>query len=82
MRGEGVPEEVLAAVECLTRRAGESYDDFIARVRVNPVAREVKLADLEDNMNVRRVGQLGPSDLERLGKYHRAWRLLREAGDV
>lgn len=81
LRDEGVPEEVLAAVECLTRREGESYDDFIERVRANPVAREVKLADLEDNMNVRRISEVKPSDLERLGKYHRAWCALRAGGE-
>lgn len=82
LRGEGVPEEVLAAVECLTRREGESYDDFIVRVRGNRIAREVKLADLEDNMNIRRMGQVRPKDLERLERYHRAWCALRGTGDA
>lgn len=82
LRGEGVPEEVLAAVECLTRREGESYDEFIGRVRGNRIAREVKLADLEDNMNIRRMGEVRPADLERLERYHRAWRALRETGDA
>ncbi len=64
---------MLAAVECLTRRGGETYEEFVERVRQNPLAREVKVADLEDNMNMLRMRRVGPKDLERLEKYHRAW---------
>ena len=76
LRGEGFSEEILEAVDCLTHREGESYEEFVERVRTNPIARQVKIADLEDNMNIRRIGQLGAKDLERLGKYHRAWCVL------
>lgn len=79
LRERGFPEEVLSAVECLTRRAGESYEAFIERVRTNPVAQRVKIADLEDNMNVQRIGQMTAKDLERLEKYHRSWKLLTDA---
>jgi (p)ppGpp synthase/HD superfamily hydrolase len=79
LREEGIPEEVLEAVDRLTHRDGESYEEFVERVRTNPTARQVKIADLEDNMNIRRINQLGASDLERLEKYHRAWRVLRGA---
>jgi (p)ppGpp synthase/HD superfamily hydrolase len=78
LRGEGFSEEVLQAVNCLTNRDGESYDDFIARVETNSVARQVKIADLEDNMNVKRIGEMSPKDLARIEKYHRAWRALTE----
>ena len=76
LREVGFSEEVLEAIDCLTHREGESYQEFVERVRTNPIARQVKIADLEDNMNVRRIDQLGPRDLERLEKYHRAWRVL------
>src|SRR5919205_4530801 len=80
LREAGFSEEVLDAVDCLTHREGESYQQFMERVRMNPIARQVKIADLEDNMNVRRITQLGPKDLERLEKYHRAWRVLTGEG--
>jgi (p)ppGpp synthase/HD superfamily hydrolase len=76
LREAGFSEEVVEAVDCLTHREGESYEEFVGRVRANPIARRVKVADLEDNMNIRRIGQLGAKDLERLEKYHRAWRVL------
>jgi (p)ppGpp synthase/HD superfamily hydrolase len=80
LRGEGFSEEVLQAVDCLTHRDGESYDDFIARVRTNAIAWRVKVADLEDNMNVKRIGQITPKDLARIEKYHRAWIALTKEG--
>jgi (p)ppGpp synthase/HD superfamily hydrolase len=79
LRERGFPEEVVEAVACLTHRDGESYEEFVERLRPNPLARRVKIADLEDNMNVLRIGRLGPNDLQRLEKYHRAWRVLKEA---
>jgi (p)ppGpp synthase/HD superfamily hydrolase len=80
LRGEGFSEEVLQAVDCLTRRDDERYDEFVARAQVNPIARQVKIADLEDNMNVKRIGEMTPKDLGRIKEYHRAWRALTQEG--
>lgn len=82
LRAEGFSEEVLEAVECVTNREGESYEKFIERAGKNPIARRVKIADLEDNMNMRRIGELKPKDLERLAKYHRSWRILTAKNPV
>lgn len=76
LREVGVSAEVLAAVDCLTHREDESYQEFIARVQTNAIARQVKVADLEDNMNIQRIKQLEAKDLARLEKYHQAWRIL------
>jgi (p)ppGpp synthase/HD superfamily hydrolase len=76
LRGEGFSEEVLQAVDCLTRRDDESYDEFISRAKADAVARQVKIADLEDNMNIKRIGEMTPKDLTRIEKYHSAWRIL------
>ena len=82
LREEGFPDEVLEAVDCLTHRDGESYQEFVERVRTNRIARQVKVADLEDNMNIMRINQLGAKDLERLEKYHKAWCVLTNVGDI
>ncbi|HLM59193.1 MAG TPA: HD domain-containing protein [Pyrinomonadaceae bacterium] len=76
LRAQGFSKEVLEAVECVTNREGEAYEKFIERAGKNPIARRVKIADLEDNMNIQRIGELKPKDLERLEKYHRSWRIL------
>lgn len=76
LRTEGFPPAVLRAVDCLTHRDGEGYEDFVRRAAADPVARRVKLADIEDNMDMRRIADLTDRDLERLKKYHAARRLL------
>lgn len=78
LRREGFSEEVIAAVDCLTRRTDESYEAFIERARGNPIARQVKLADLADNMDMRRIGVLTDKDTARFKRYHQAWVRLRE----
>ena len=62
LRHKGFPPEVIGAVDCLTRRPGEDYDAYVARVRINPVARRVKLADLEDNLDASRLPEITPKD--------------------
>ena len=59
----------MQALECLAHRDRETYDEFIARVRTNAIASRVKLADLEDNMDMRRLRTLTEKDTERLHKY-------------
>lgn len=74
---KGFAPHLLDALELLTKREGERYDDFIARLAPNPLARRVKLADLEDNMDVRRLSSVQPKDAVRLEKYLRAHRALK-----
>lgn len=72
---------VAHAVQVLTRQEGEDYFDFIERIQQDPIARRVKLADLQDNMNLSRLTQVTETDLKRLKKYQRAFSLLTRAGD-
>ena len=73
----GYPNEVISALDCLTRREDESYMEFVQRAKVNPIAREVKLADMEDNMDIRRLTQITDKDRERLNRYRNAWKFLK-----
>jgi len=73
---EGIPDEVVDAVLCLTKQAGENYQTFVLRAKQNPLARKVKIADIEDNINVLRLLTLSEKDLARIAKYHAAWRVL------
>jgi (p)ppGpp synthase/HD superfamily hydrolase len=79
LRELGYPEEVLGALERLTKREGETYEAFIERVLPHPLARRVKLADLEDNMDVRRLPAVTAKDAERLARYRAAWSRLKQA---
>ena len=80
LRREGFSEEIIAAVDHLTRRETESYEAFVERSSRNPVARRVKLADLEDNMDLTRLKTLTEQDQVRLARYHRAWQRLSDSG--
>jgi (p)ppGpp synthase/HD superfamily hydrolase len=76
LRARGFPAGVLAAVDALTRRPGEAYDAFVERAAAHPVARRVKLVDLEDNLDLRRLDAVTADDLERIDRYLRAFRRL------
>ena len=70
LRQEGFAPAVLAAVDALTRRDGESHADLVMRAAANPLARKVKLADLRDNLTTaERTGGDGE-------KYREGLRLL------
>lgn len=76
LRAQGFTAEIVDGVDAMTRREGEAYEDFVRRAGANPLARTVKLADLEDNMDVRRLPEVTERDAERLRRYRRAWAIL------
>jgi (p)ppGpp synthase/HD superfamily hydrolase len=80
LRAEGFPERVLAAVALLTHdKKNVSYRRYVERIASDPLARKIKLADLEDNLNVKRLRRLGVHETYRLKRYFEAWnRLVRE----
>jgi (p)ppGpp synthase/HD superfamily hydrolase len=72
------PREITDAVDAITKRADEAYDSYIARVKNNPVARKVKLADLRHNMDTSRLRKVSAGDSARLAKYRYAESCLLE----
>lgn len=77
LRAEGFPAEVLEAVRLMTHDKGAiSYEAYVRRLKPNETARKIKLADLEHNMDIRRMDRVRPEDVERLEKYRRAWETL------
>jgi len=77
LQREGFPAAVLNAVELLTHDADTPYEDYVQQIKTNPLAKTVKLADLEDNSDIRRLSGIEEKDLQRLKKYHRAWLILK-----
>ena len=74
---EGFSDEVIAALKCVTKTSeNENYDDFIDRVKKNPLAVTVKINDLTDNMDIRRLPYLSDKDVKRLKKYLKAYKRL------
>lgn len=71
-------EDIIQSVVAITRRKDEaSYYDYIERVKKDDLARCVKIFDLEDNMDIKRLTSLEDKDLKRLSKYWHCWRYLR-----
>lgn len=73
---KGFAQDVVEAVDCLTRREGEDYKDFIQRCAKNPIAVSVKIADLRDNLNPSRLSEMTPKDYRRMEKYRDALLIL------
>ena len=74
---EGFSKEVIDALRCVTKLSdNENYDDFIERVKKNPLAVAVKINDLTDNMDIRRLPYLSDKDVKRLKKYLKAYKRL------
>ncbi len=72
LREEGFSEAVLDAIDALTKRDNENYDDFIDRVIKNKIACQVKLADMMDNMDLTRIINPCEEDYKRVDKYRKA----------
>lgn len=73
------PPEVAEAVDVLTHKKGVSYEDYIREIRDNPIARKVKLADIEHNTDITRLS--GNPELlrgfeKRRAKYELALKIL------
>ena len=68
--------ETAAAVDAISRREGEDWDDYLKRARNNPVARRVKISDLIDNSNLSRIPRVTMRDVDRQKKYNKALRYM------
>jgi len=78
LRDMGFPAEAIAAIQIMTHDKSIPYMDYVARIKKNPIAREVKLADLKHNSDLARLNEVAEKDLERLKKYKKAISLLEE----
>ncbi len=70
-------EEVIEALALLTHDDSEPYMDYVARIKENPVARAVKLADLEHNSDMSRLSVVDDYALKRAEKYKAAIEILK-----
>ncbi len=79
LRAEGFSEDVLEAVKALTKVDGEARLEAAQRAAQKPIARAVKLADVTDNMDLRRIGKPSEKDYARLKEYEQVKELLERA---
>lgn len=73
----GFPTKIVKAVDAVTKRKREGYFDYIDRVKKDPIATEVKIQDLKQNMDLTRLGRKPlKRDLQRKMKYQKALGIL------
>ena len=74
LENEGFSDEIISVLRCVTKESEEEdYEVFINRIAQNPIAVEVKINDLLDNMDITRFKSLDENDLKRLNKYLKAF---------
>ncbi len=78
LRAEGIPEEVLEALQLLTHDPAVPYMEYVEAIRPNPIARAVKLADLRHNSDLTRLDTVDEKAMQRNEKYRKAIALLTE----
>ena len=81
LRGEGFPETVINAIAEMTHDDGTPYMEYVRRLKSNPLAKKVKLADLRHNSDLSRLDSVTPADAERAKKYQQAIALLESEED-
>ena len=81
LRDAGFSEAVVHAVDCVTKRDGEPLADYLCRVKSDPLATVVKLADLRHNSDLSRIPNPTERDLARVKRYHEEIQFLSEGKD-
>ena len=73
---QGFPQHIVEGILSVTKREGETYEDFVKRAKQNTIGRIVKIHDLEDNLDVLRLDEVSPEMAARYSKYLKALRYL------
>lgn len=75
----GFGKDICDALRLLKHDKSVPYMDYVRRIKENPIAATVKLADLRHNSDLSRLDSVDEEDQERVEKYREAIRILVEA---
>lgn len=78
LRGMGFSHATLEAISLMTHEKGIPYMEYVAAIKKNPIARQVKIADLRHNSTLTRLDNVTQKDLDRVAKYKKALDYLIE----
>jgi len=78
LMGEGFSAEICQKLRLLSHDKSVSYDDYIAKIAMDPICKEIKKADLRHNSNITRLKDVRKKDFDRLQKYSLAYKYLSE----
>lgn len=71
LREYGFSEDILMALDLVTKKKGPDYDEdlYYEKIKTNPIAREVKLADLKHNSDISRIPHPTEKDIRKTEYY-------------
>ena len=72
----GFSDEIISAIKLMTHDDAVPYMEYIRRIKRNPLAAEVKLADLKHNSDITRLDTIDETAEKRVKKYEEAIQLL------
>ena len=81
LRKFGFAEDVLSAISLMTHADDVPYMEYVVKIKTNPIAKAVKLADLKHNSDMSRLDQITQTDEERAKKYKQAIELLENSNE-
>ena len=79
LRKFGFAEDVLSAISLMTHADDVPYMEYVVKIKTNPIAKAVKLADLKHNSDMSRLDRITQKDEERAKKYKQAIELLENS---
>ncbi len=74
----GFSNKTINTIDALSKRKGEDYGDYISRVKKDPAAVKVKIADLVDNMDIRNVKDITSIDIEKMNRRKKYYSELKK----
>ena len=77
LTAEGFNEEVITAIKLLTHNKKVPYKKYFENIKTNKIALKVKVADLEDNMDIKRIAKPKFRDYARLSEYLKYYNELK-----
>jgi len=78
LKNMGFGSEILEALSLLTHDDAVPYMEYVSRIKSNPIAKAVKLADLTHNSDLTRLDTVDKKAIDRVVKYKKAIELLKE----
>ena len=78
LQDEGFSTQILEGLQSVTKTSeDENYDEFVQRALTNAIGRQVKIADIKDNLDVTRLDILNEKDMKRLQSYKKSLKILQ-----
>jgi len=92
LKDQGCSDEIIAALQSVSKTPEEEaeyrslpddkklghYLEFIQRAKANKIGRNVKAADIRDNLDILRIDDITEGDINRLNRYKAAMKMLSD----